>query len=465
MHSGSCSYNRNPLPDSDGYKNYTSQIHKDFYFHVLTRSSASQWQAFLLPPPPGLWEVAHMDEWEGDSAEDSDVKQLVVGDMEESAKPNDVTVCFSVEELDSLEDGQRDHNKNLKTKIHHSPNLVGYLYVKPETVPRIRRGEGLCVSSDLYSEKRRNRSCLTAGESVGRSEEWRRSPAARTGQSYPTAGHKSLFRNLEQQTGPLEDKEPSEREAVIGTDRITSAAEPDNPQGVVQQRNRRARKYWCGDCGDCFRERSHFLQHQETHSKQESTFTEHGQSLLSNRHQGVQTAADSSSYPECSVDSTDEPKPANHRRSPAEAKSYTCKDCGKNFTQNASLIVHQRTHTGERPHNCKVCGKSFISGSYLVMHQRVHTGERPYACNECGKRFISSSNLIIHQRVHTGEKPYLCTECGKCFGHSSHLVRHQKVHTGERPFTCAECGKAFSRSSHLVRHQIIHMRNPANQAV
>ncbi|OCT68878.1 zinc finger protein 570 [Xenopus laevis] len=401
-----------------------------------------------------------MDQWEGDPAEDSDAKQLVAGGMEESAKPNDVTVCFSVEELDSLEDGQRDHNKNLKTKVHHSPNLVGYLYVKPEIVPRIRRGEGLCVSSDLYTEKRRNRAYLTAGESASRSEEGRRSPAVRSAQSYHSGGHrtpKSLFRNLEQQTGPAEDEKPSESGALIA-----STAELDKPQGVTQQRNRRARRFRCGECGDFFREHSHFIQHQETHTRQESTFTEHGESLLSSR---VQTAGDSSSYPECSVDSRDGPKPTTHRRNPTEAKSYTCKVCGKNFTQNASLIVHQRTHTGERPHNCKVCGKSFISGSYLVMHQRVHTGERPYACSECGKRFISSSNLIIHQRVHTGEKPYLCTECGKCFGHSSHLVRHQKVHTGERPFTCAECGKAFSRSSHLVRHQIIHMRNPANQAM
>ncbi|KAE8587860.1 hypothetical protein XENTR_v10022153 [Xenopus tropicalis] len=407
-----------------------------------------------------------MDEWEGDPTEDSDVKQVVVGGMEESAKSNDVTVCFSVEELDSLEDGQRDHNKNLKTKIHHSPNLVGYLYVKPEIVPRIRRGEGLCVSSDLYTEKRRNRARLAAGESVSRSEEGHHSPAGRTGQSCLTEGHKTpKSRNLEQRPGPPEDERPSERRAIIGTDRVASTAEHDKPQSVGQQRIRRARKYWCGECGDCFREHSHFLEHQASHSKQKGTFTEHRQSLLSSRHQGLQTAADSSTYPECSVDRTEGPKPATHRRNPVEAKSYTCKDCGKNFTQNASLIVHQRTHTGERPHNCKVCGKSFISGSYLVMHQRVHTGERPYACNECGKRFISSSNLIIHQRVHTGEKPYLCTECGKCFGHSSHLVRHQKVHTGERPFTCAECGKAFSRSSHLVRHQIIHMRNPANQAV
>ncbi|KAM4690420.1 uncharacterized protein WCC33_017805 [Rhinophrynus dorsalis] len=411
-----------------------------------------------------------MDEWEADSAEDSDFSRVVIGDMEVCTKPDDLTVRFSVEELDSLED--RHHNKNVKTKIHQSPNLVGYLYVKPEIVPRIHRGEELCVSSDLYTHRRKNHTQTFTGESIGSTKEGCQSPDQTTGddrfvQSRLRDDHRTLPRLSKKQekcTNSLPVEEIScGRGSVMNTEFIPSYEKQDNScHNAESERNVNSINYICSECGDCFREHSFFLAHQTTHYDQTKTTIKQRQGLFSIKHQGIQTAVDTTGLRRHITYSAN---PVADRRSPAEAKSYTCKECGKSFTQNASLIVHQRTHTGERPHNCKVCGKSFISGSYLVMHQRVHTGERPYVCNECGKRFISSSNLIIHQRVHTGEKPYLCTECGKCFGHSSHLVRHQKVHTGERPFTCAECGKSFSRSSHLVRHQTIHMRNPANQGV
>ncbi|KAG8449737.1 hypothetical protein GDO86_016397, partial [Hymenochirus boettgeri] len=387
--------------------------------------------------------------------------------FQEFPKSDDVTVCFSVEELDSLEDGQKERNINIKTKIHNSPNLVGYLYVKPEIVPRIHRGEEMCVSSDLYTEKRRNRARFLSGGSISNSEELHHSLGTRTEQSFHSERQRSMpdlhKSPVRWSRSALEEEVPNEKGS---TDCIASTTkQEDNSFAVGRQKNSRTKTFWCGECGDCFKEHSLFLEHQISHSGQKSNFSKEQQISVSNKYQEIKMAKDYGSNAQCSREFTNLSKPPTNRRTPTEAKSYTCKVCGKSFTQNASLIVHQRTHTGERPHLCKVCGKSFISGSYLVMHQRVHTGERPYACNECGKRFISSSNLIIHQRVHTGEKPYLCTECGKCFGHSSHLVRHQKVHTGERPYTCAECGKSFSRSSHLVRHQIIHMRNPPNQTV
>ncbi|XP_056401299.1 zinc finger protein 250-like [Hyla sarda] len=372
--------------------------------------------------------------------------------MEETTKPEEATVCFSVEELDSLEDREKERHKDAETKIHQRPNLVGYLYVKPETVPKIHRGEELCVSSDLYTPRRKRNARPSSGEpSDGRHypgqsnlDTQRPSSRARRKQDRST-------------TGTPEESVSGERESPINMEDVPTNEEQDD-----SQRDQTPKVYTCSECGDCFEERTAFLVHKAVHAEERNS-SKHDRTPT--RHHGVHEGEHAGSRLRHRKHVTYNPDKIMAKRTQTEPKAYICKECGKSFTQNASLIVHRRTHTGERPHTCKVCLKSFISGSYLVMHQRVHTGERPYVCNDCGKRFISSSNLIIHQRVHTGEKPYLCTECGKCFGHSSHLVRHQKVHTGERPFTCAECGKSFSRSSHLVRHQTIHMRGPPNPAV
>ncbi|XP_018425498.1 PREDICTED: zinc finger protein with KRAB and SCAN domains 7-like [Nanorana parkeri] len=378
-----------------------------------------------------------MEERKTDIGEILDAKQKFLEDMEEPTKSDGETVCFSVEELDSLEDREKQRNKNT-TKIHQRPNLVGYLYVKPETVSKIHSGEELCVSSDLYTHRRKRQPYSSPDTSLNKVV---RSPSRQCRKQRTLAS-----------SSPAEDPPSTDQHDKSSK---TVASKSDLPTIA----------HTCSECGDRFTEHSLFLKHQAIHVEDRNLVVKYDSNMSSTKHQGVQTNEHTGSRLRQRKHVIYTSSAVTERKVQTEPKSFICKECGKSFTQNASLIVHKRTHTGERPHTCKICLKSFISGSYLVMHHRVHTGERPYVCNDCGKRFISSSNLIIHQRVHTGEKPYLCTECGKCFGHSSHLVRHQKVHTGERPFTCAECGKAFSRSSHLVRHQTIHMRSLANSTV
>lgn len=404
-----------------------------------------------------------MEECTKRAASACDARQMLPAAMEKTTKPEEATVCFSVEELDSLEDRERERYKNAETKIHQRPNLVGYLYVKPETVPKIHRGEELCVSSDLYTHRRKRNAQPSSGEPLGKDFGCHSSNQSTADTRRPSS--RARRKQRRNKTGLSEESVASERESPANMEDLPSNEEQDDSsETLVGQSDQTPKVYTCGECGDCFEERSVFLVHKAAHTEERNSI-KHDQSLTPTKHHGVQAdeLAGSRLRHRKLVPYTSDKLMA--KRTQTEPKAYICKECGKSFTQNASLIVHRRTHTGERPHTCKICLKSFISGSYLVMHQRVHTGERPYVCNDCGKRFISSSNLIIHQRVHTGEKPYLCTECGKCFGHSSHLVRHQKVHTGERPFTCAECGKSFSRSSHLVRHQTIHMRGTANPAV
>ncbi|XP_063287938.1 oocyte zinc finger protein XlCOF7.1-like isoform X3 [Pelobates fuscus] len=137
-------------------------------------------------------------------------------------------------------------------------------------------------------------------------------------------------------------------------------------------------------------------------------------------------------------------------------RQYVCPDCGKSYKDNAYLLKHQRVHTGEKPFSCSDCGKSFTHKSTLVKHQRLHTGV--FSCSDCGKCFSDKTGLIIHRRIHTGEKPFVCSECGRRFTQMPHLVAHQSTHKSNRPFSCADCGKCFSIRSVLVAHQMVHTR-------
>ncbi|KAM3932900.1 uncharacterized protein RB166_000839 isoform 2-T2 [Leptodactylus fuscus] len=369
-------------------------------------------------------------------------------DEEESMKSDNLSVRFSVEELESHEERQKKSCKSETTKIHQSPTLVGYIYVKPEIVSRIHRGEELCVRSNLYSQKWNCKSSTSASRYKGEkleddemtvvnssdtgSEDNGNIPQIRNQRDRHVLLSKGIrsgsFSNSIPATTVCEAESPSNSTAILKKPRMSALMLKYTGANSI---NNQIKEEPCPEMETINHDPS------TVSSQKAPTRRKH---FMSGRSTNAEAGRDSLAP---------KTKPA---------KSYTCTVCGKSFTQNASLIIHHRTHTGERPHVCKECGKSFISSAYLVMHQRIHTGERPYVCKECGKSFINSSNLIIHRRVHTGERPYVCNECGKSFRHSSDLVRHQKVHTGERPYGCAECGKCFFRSSHLIRHRRVHTK-------
>ncbi|CAJ0936175.1 unnamed protein product [Ranitomeya imitator] len=379
-------------------------------------------------------------------------EEISSASVQESEKSDNLTVRFSVEELESHEERQRKSSKSETTTTHQSPTLVGYIYVQPEIVSRIHRGEELCVRSNLYSQKW---NCKTSS-STSRCKSDKIEGAGRTVVS--SSDNTVLDDNGSgQQDYNLRDRHALHIRGVHSGSFIKSAPEaaeeesPPNSISILKKPRMSTLKYGSANSLNDQRREEHcpekgvpFHKPSTMSAQKPRTRRKH---FMSGRGTNVEAAYDSL-QPKAMPETKTKP-----------VKSYICTVCGKSFTQNASLIIHHRTHTGERPHVCKECGKSFISSAYLVMHQRIHTGERPYVCKECGKSFINSSNLIIHRRVHTGERPYVCNECGKSFRHSSDLVRHQKVHTGERPYSCTECGKCFFRSSHLIRHRRIHTKS------
>ncbi|XP_071458639.1 zinc finger protein 717-like [Marmota flaviventris] len=148
--------------------------------------------------------------------------------------------------------------------------------------------------------------------------------------------------------------------------------------------------------------------------------------------------------------------PIIHQRACRGKNLYACNHCEKSFNRKSNLVIHQRIHTGERPYQCHECGRTFSRNCHLREHHKTHTGDKPYKCNECGKTFNHKVGLTVHQRTHTGEKPYECKECGKTFCQKPHLCKHQRIHTGERPYECKECRKSFRVKSKLTEHQRNH---------
>ncbi|XP_072279455.1 uncharacterized protein [Pyxicephalus adspersus] len=253
-----------------------------------------------------------------------------------------------------------------------------------------------------------------------------------------------------------------------------------------QKTNMSERSFSCMDCGNYFKHREDYVNHQRIHtaalpiSEFRDCFT-HNANLTNQECHGDENTF---SCVQCRKSFSKKRALLAHQRSHLNKRTFLCSLCGKSFVKGTAFLRHQKRHkrerpfsssdggkcfiqkrkrrrekihTGERPFSCSECGKSFVRKSVLNDHKRIHTGERPFSCLVCGKSFARKSVLIDHKRIHTGERPFSCLECGKSFARKYVLMEHQKVHVGQRPFSCEACGKSFARKSVLTEHQKVHL--------
>nr|XP_033787996.1 zinc finger protein 585A-like isoform X2 [Geotrypetes seraphini] len=391
----------------------------------------------------------------------------------------DVTVNFSQEEWEDLEEWQKELYKDVMKENY-------------ETIISLEQREEPYVKDELESEERETgkSSCSESDEPGSQNEPTCLEENMESSNVLPEGGGEDVS-SCSGWEGNCRDQ------YILGKKRRTSTGDSAgnstvcvqiaNNVTLAREKHIKGQRCLCDVCGMLLMDSVALNVHQGSHIEEgQSTSTDSRRifSGMSNLQEEKKMLIKERPFScsKCQKSFTRMHTLIKHQKVHETERSLSCTTCGRRFTQKSSLKVHQkihllrhRIHTGERPFSCKECAEFFIQKTTLEMHPRIHpdkktfssksdtpfeksyTEERPSTGTDSRRTFSGMSNLQEEQKIFTKLRPFSCSKCQKSFTREHTLIKHQKVHDTERSLSCTTCGRRFTRKTSLKVHQKIHL--------
>lgn len=96
----------------------------------------------------------------------------------------------------------------------------------------------------------------------------------------------------------------------------------------------------------------------------------------------------------------------------------------------------------------------------LIVDGRIY-----YICIVCKRSYVCLTSLRRHFNIHSWEKKYQCRYCDKVFPLAEYRTKHEIHHTGERRYQCLACGKSFINYQFMSSHiKSVHSQDPSGDS-